>query len=305
LTAATPLRLSCRGVDVAVAGRTLVRALELEARGGEFIAVLGRNGVGKTLTLHTLAGIRAPSAGTVALDGRDLGGFPGRERARRLGLLPQLTEDPFPSTVFETALIGRHPHLPFWQWEDATDFALAREALAAVDLAALSERAVDSLSGGERRRLDIATLLAQDPAAYLLDEPTNHLDPRHRNDMLAVFRARADRGGLVIAALHDATLAARAADKALLLFGDGRWKFGDAVSILTESNLSELYEVPVGELAWRGQRVFVSAGALRRARRAGSDRAARRSSRECSSSRGRWAGRRGRSRVRLLPRRSR
>jgi iron complex transport system ATP-binding protein len=259
LTTAAPVRLSCRGVDVAVAGRILVHALDLEARGGEFIAVLGRNGVGKTLTLHTLAGLRAPSAGTIALDGRDLAGFPGRERAQRLGLLPQLTEDPFPSTVFETALIGRHPHLPFWQWEDATDFALAREALAAVDLAALSERAVDSLSGGERRRLDIATLLAQDPAAYLLDEPTNHLDPRHRNDMLGIFRARADRGGLVIAALHDATLAARAADKALLLFGDGRWKFGDAGSILTESNLSQLYEVTVAEVAWRGQRVFVSA----------------------------------------------
>jgi len=253
-------RLECRGVDVAVAvaGRTLVRALALEAQGGEFIAVLGRNGVGKTLTLHTLAGLRPPSSGTVTLDGRDLAAYPGRARARRLGLLPQLTEDPFPSTVFETALIGRHPHLPFWQWEDAADFALARDALAAVDLAGLSERAVDSLSGGERRRLHIATLLAQEPAVYLLDEPTNHLDPRHRNDMLAIFRARADRGGLVVAALHDATLAARCADKALLLFGDGRWRFGEAATILTDANLSELYEVPVGELAWRGRRVFVS-----------------------------------------------
>jgi iron complex transport system ATP-binding protein len=258
LSAGAAPRLECRGVDVAVAGRTLVRALELEAQGGEFIAVLGRNGVGKTLTLHTLAGLRPPSSGTVTLDGRDLVAYPGRARARRLGLLPQLTEDPFPSTVFETALIGRHPHLPFWQWEDAADFALARDALAAVDLAGLAERAVDSLSGGERRRLDIATLLAQEPAVYLLDEPTNHLDPRHRNDMLAIFRARADRGGLVVAALHDATLAARCADQALLLFGDGRWRFGEAATILTDANLSELYEVPVGELAWRGRRVFVS-----------------------------------------------
>ena len=259
LTEAGAPRLECRGVDVAVAGRMLVRGLTLEARGGEFIAVLGRNGVGKTLTLHTLAGLRPPSAGAVTLDGRDLASYPGRERARRLGLLPQLTEDPFPSTVIETALIGRHPHLPFWQWEDADDWALARQALAAVDLAALSERAVHSLSGGERRRLDIATLLAQDPAAYLLDEPTNHLDPRHRNAMLAIFRARADSGGIVVAALHDATLAARCADKALLLFGDGRWRFGEAAAILTDANLSELYEVPVAELAWRGQRVFVSA----------------------------------------------
>jgi len=246
-------------VDVAVAGRTLVRGLELAAQGGEFIAVLGRNGVGKTLTLHTLAGLRAPAAGAVALDGRDLAAWPGRERAQRLGLLLQLTEDPFPSSVFETALIGRHPHLPFWQWEDASDLATARDALAAVGLAEFAGRAVESLSGGERRRLDIATLLAQDASVCLLDEPTNHLDPRHRNEVLALFRGRADAGGLVIAALHDATLAARVADKALLLFGDGRWRYGEAATILSDVNLTELYDVPVGELAWRGQRVFVSA----------------------------------------------
>ncbi len=236
-----------------------MHGLELEAQGGEFIAVLGRNGVGKTLTLHTLAGLRAPAAGLVRLDGRDLAAWSGRERAQRLGLLLQLTEDPFPSTVFETALIGRHPHLPFWQWEDAGDLATARDALAAVGLDDIAERAVESLSGGERRRLDVATLLAQDAAVCLLDEPTNHLDPRHRGEVVSLFRARADAGGLGIAALHDATLAARAADTALLLFGDGRWRYGDAATILSDANLSELYDVPVGELAWRGQRVFVSA----------------------------------------------
>lgn len=251
-------RLACRSVDVEVAGRTLVSGLEFEARGGDFIAILGRNGVGKTLTLHTLAGLRAPAAGHVELDGRPLADWSHRERAQRLALLLQLTEDPFPSTVLETALIGRHPHLPFWQWEDDADYACARASLASVGLAELAARPVDSLSGGERRRLDVATLLAQDAPACLLDEPTNHLDPRHRNDVLAIFRARADAGGLAIAALHDATLAARVADKALLLFGDGRWQFGEAATTLSGENLSRLYEVPVGELDWRGQRVFVN-----------------------------------------------
>ncbi len=251
--------LACRAADVAVAGRRLVHGLEFAAGAGEFVALLGRNGVGKTLTLHTLAGLRAPAAGRVLLDSRDLADWGGRERARRIAVLPQLTDDPFPSTVLETALIGRHPHLPFWQWEDAGDHAAARTALAAVGLDAVAGRAVDSLSGGERRRLDVATLLAQDAAVCLLDEPTNHLDPRHRHEMLALFRARANAGGLVIAALHDPTLAASVADKALLLFGDGRWRYGEAAEILSAGNLSELYEVPVGELAWRGQRVFVSA----------------------------------------------
>ncbi len=259
LTESTAPLLATRALAVAVEGRSLVRALDLEMRGGELIVVLGRNGVGKTLTLHTLAGQRAPAAGSVLLDRLDIAGIAGRDRARRLALLPQTTEDPFPSTVFETTLIGRHPHLPFWQWENAEDFAAARSALAAVGLADLAGRAVESLSGGERRRLDIATLLAQDTAVCLLDEPINHLDPQHRNDVLRLFRARADAGGLVVASLHDATLAARYADRALLLHGDGRWQFGETATTLNAANLSDLYRVPVEELAHRGGRVFVSA----------------------------------------------
>ncbi|MFZ2508519.1 MAG: ABC transporter ATP-binding protein [Steroidobacteraceae bacterium] len=258
LSAGAGPRLSAAGVDIEVGGRKLVRQLTFAARSGEFIALLGRNGVGKTLTLHTLAGLRAPAAGSVELDGRKLAAWSGGERARRLALLPQTAEDPFPSTVFETALIGRHPHLPFWQWEGAGDFRSANAALAAVGLAALAARDVATLSGGERRRLEIATLLSQDAAVCLLDEPTNHLDPLHRNEVLELFRARASAGGIVIAALHDATLAARHADYALLLHGDGRWQYGDARSTLNAQNLSALYQVPVEELSARGKRVFVS-----------------------------------------------
>ena len=250
--------LAAQALDVAAGTLTLVRSLEFEAHGGEFVAVLGRNGVGKTLTLHTLAGLRPPSGGSVRLDARELAGWSGRDRARRLALLPQSVEDPFPSTVFEAALIGRHPHLPFWQWEGAEDLAAARMALAAVGLDAFADRAVDSLSGGERRRLDIAMLLAQDASVCLLDEPINHLDPQHRNEVLALFRARADAGGLVIASLHDATLAARFADRVLLLHGDGHWQAGEAASTLSAENLSVLYRVAVEEFALRGRRVFVS-----------------------------------------------
>ena len=251
-------QLAGRALDVAVNGRRLVSELDFVAEGGEFIAVLGRNGVGKTLTLHTLAGLRAPGAGVVELAGRGLAAWSGRERARRLALLPQTTEDPFPSTVFDTALIGRHPHLPFWQWEGPDDLASARAALAAVGLAGLETRSVESLSGGERRRLAIATLLAQDAAVCLLDEPTNHLDPQHRNEVLRLFRSRADAGRLIIATLHDATLAERYADRVLLLHGDGCWQYGATAATLTAENLSELYRVPVAELSWGGRRVFVS-----------------------------------------------
>ncbi len=254
-----PTSLSCRGLDVVAGERMLVSKLQLELRGGQFVAVLGRNGVGKTLTLHTLAGLRAPTAGEVLLEDRALSAWPGIARARRLSLLTQTSEDPFPATVLETALIGRHPHLPFWQMEGQDDHAIAAAALEEVGLTSFATRSVDTLSGGERRRLAVATLLTQDPANCLLDEPTNHLDPQHRLEVLELFSRRVQQGGLVLASLHDPTLAARYADSVLLLHGDGRWQFGPAAATLNADNLSALYGVAIVELSAGGRRVFVAA----------------------------------------------
>jgi iron complex transport system ATP-binding protein len=194
----------------------------------------------------------------VRLGEREISAWPRRELARSLGLLAQSSEDPFPSTVLETALIGRHPHLDFWQWESAADAALARAALKELDLGEREDRAIDTLSGGERRRLAIATILTQDPGVFLLDEATNHLDPHHQGEVLKCFRKRADHGHVVIASLHDATLAARFADRALLLYGDGSWNFGPVAEVLDAMHLSRLYRTPVHELEFRGRRVFVN-----------------------------------------------
>jgi len=250
--------LACRGLSVAVAGRKLVDSLDFEARPGRFVALLGRNGAGKTLTLHTLAGLRPAAGGEVLLDGRAVATWPPAERARRLALLPQSFEDPFPVTVLETALIGRHPHIGFWSWEGERDLAIVRQCLDEVGLAGCERRIVESLSGGERRRLAVASLLAQDAGVCLLDEPTNHLDPQHQLGVLQLFRERADGGKAIVASLHDPTLAARFADDALLLHGDGRWDFGPCPDVLTEERLSALYGSPLHEVAWRGRRVFVA-----------------------------------------------
>ncbi|MBB6094881.1 iron complex transport system ATP-binding protein [Povalibacter uvarum] len=250
--------LDVRGLDISVAGRTLVRSLDLSVSSGSVTALLGRNGAGKTLTLHTLCGLRAAEKGSISVAGQSLAQWPRKELARKLGLLAQTTEDPFPSTVMETALIGRHPHIDFWQWESDIDRSIAGTALEAVDLAGFAARDISTLSGGERRRAAIATLLAQDPELFLLDEPINHLDPPHQLDALRLFRARADAGRAVIMSLHDAGLAARFSDQAVLLFGDGDWLCGPTREILTETNIGRLYGVAVREVSWEGGRTFVA-----------------------------------------------
>jgi iron complex transport system ATP-binding protein len=250
--------LQARALRVRAGARTLLEEFDAAFGPHEFTAVLGRNGSGKTLTLHTLAGLRAPASGIVSLDGQPLGAIPRRQIARRIGLLLQDPEDSFASTALESVLIGRHPHLSAWQWEGPEDERVALAALARVDLADFAARRTDTLSGGEQRRLAIAGLLAQEPAIYLVDEPTNHLDPHHQLAVLEILRGTADRGATVIASVHDPTLAARFADRVLLIFGDGRWRLGPAPEILTGQALSELYATPIVELSAGARRVFVS-----------------------------------------------
>ncbi|HEY7638710.1 MAG TPA: ABC transporter ATP-binding protein [Steroidobacteraceae bacterium] len=250
--------LACTRLTVRVAGRALVRELELAICRGSVTAILGRNGAGKTMTLHTLAGLRAPAHGTVTLDGELLASWPRRALARKLGLLTQTTEDPFPSSVLDSVLVGRHPHIDFWRWESDADREIARAALASVAVAELAERDIGTLSGGERRRVALAMLLAQDPDVFLLDEPINHLDPHHQLDVLQLLRAKAHAGRTVVMSLHDAGLAARFSDHAVLLFGNGEWLSGPTAEVLTPQTMTKLYGVAVREITWAGGRTFVA-----------------------------------------------
>ncbi len=251
--------LAARGLDIGVDGRVLVRALDLDVRAGECVALLGRNGAGKSLTLHALAGLGGAGTGSIALDGQPLDGLPRRAIARRIGLLPQDLESGHSETALDTVLVGRHPHLPPWRWERDEDRRLARSMLARVGLGDLGRRTTATLSGGEQRRVAMATLLAQQPALFLLDEPTNHLDPHHQLAVLELFREHTHGGCSVVTTLHDPTMAARYADRAVLLFGDGRWLAGPVREVLTADNLSALYLVRIVEAEIGGRRVFVSA----------------------------------------------
>jgi iron complex transport system ATP-binding protein len=185
----------------------------------------------------------------VLLESRNIAELPRRLLARHLGMLQQHTVYVFDSSVLQTVLTGRHPHLGYWEREGPKDFEVAAAALRAVDLDGFDERSVTGLSGGEARRLAFATLMVQAPEIMLLDEPTNHLDLRHQAHVMGMIRQHCAQGANgALAALHDINLAARYCSHVLMLFGDGDWCAGPAPGMLSESTLERLYRCPVERL---------------------------------------------------------
>ncbi|GGY05325.1 ABC transporter ATP-binding protein [Paludibacterium paludis] len=249
--------LTARDLTLAQGERLLCRRLNLTVRPGEAWLVLGENGAGKSTLLAALAGWHAASHGEVLLDGAPIETVPARRRARRLGWMTQHDDSPFPVSVLEKLLTGVHPRRRRWEWESAEDLALARRLIEAMDLGGLEGRDIAALSGGERRRVSLATLFMQDTPLMLLDEPLSQLDLRHQQQMLALFaRERAAGRGLVVVG-HDPNHASAFASHVLLMAGDGEWQAGPRDSVLTAKALSALYRHPVREWTDGAERWFV------------------------------------------------
>lgn len=253
----TPSALAARRLSVRAGDQELVRELEFSLRPGELLAVLGRNGSGKSLLLHTLAGLRPVSSGSVELQGRQLAQQSRREIARRLALLPQDSDPPPQMQVFEWVLGGRFAHGNEWRWPNDTDRRITLDSLRRVQLESFAQRWLTTLSGGELRRASLATLLTQDAAVMLLDEPTNHLDPKQIAVVMQLARDACAAGAAIIVTLHDPQLALRWADSALLLQSDGRWQLGGASATLNAAALSATYQTPYVSLQAGGRTVLL------------------------------------------------
>jgi iron complex transport system ATP-binding protein len=250
--------LEADGLTLRAGPRTLFEQLSLRVAPGELWCVLGCNGSGKTSLLHALAGLRAPQAGMVRLGGRPLADWPPADAACLRGLLPQALHDAFAARVLDVVLLGRHPHLARWAWEDDEDRALALAALRVVDADGLAMRDVTTLSGGERQRVGIAALLAQQPLLLLLDEPVAHLDLRHQLIVLDHLAALVRDGRhAVVLSLHDLNLARRYATHALLL-GPGGPRLGPVAEVMTEEALGMAFGHPVTRAEVAGRTVFVA-----------------------------------------------
>jgi iron complex transport system ATP-binding protein len=236
------------GARHAYGSRVAVDGVSFAAREGEFVGLLGPNGAGKSTLIRLVAGLLAPSSGTVRLAGLDPHAAPRRQVARLCALVPQEPRLDWPFTVREVVMMGRSAHQGLLGVAGRDDLGAVEGALSACDLLHLAGRRVDALSGGERRRVFFARALAQEPRVLLLDEPTAFLDLAHQVAAMEMARLAA-RGGLcVVAVLHDLNLAAAACDR-LVALRDGRVAASGApAEVLTEERVREVWGVPV----WRG-----------------------------------------------------
>jgi len=231
------------GVCAGYAGRRVFDGISAEFPSGALTMLLGPNGSGKSTLLRLLGGA-LPFSGNAVLAGRPLRRLSSGQRGKLVGMVSQSPSLSFPFTVEEVVLLGRLPHrklLSGWTTEDRTR---AVEAAREMELDALLSRRVSSLSGGEKQRVLIAQVIAQQPEVFLLDEPSSALDPRHTLRLFRFLRKCAREGATVVAAVHDINLAAEYADSVCFLKNGRIEAFGDVEEALNDSVLSSVYDVP-------------------------------------------------------------
>ena len=233
-------------IHFAYKDRPVLQGLDMSAQGGELVGIVGTNGAGKTTLLRMISGVLAPSQGCISVNGTDLATLKAGQRARLVSVVPQNPQLPLSFRVLELVLMGRNPHLKLLQWEGRRDLAIARRSMELTDTWHLADRAVGSLSGGERQRALVATALAQDAPVLLLDEPTASLDLAHQTGVMDLVRdVQRRRGGTVVVAMHDLTLAAQYCDRLVMLDGGRSYAQGPPGTVLTIENISNVYGASV------------------------------------------------------------
>ncbi len=234
--------MAATGLSVRLARNVIVEGASLELRTGELVALLGPNGAGKTTLIRALAGV-LPAEGRVEIGDRPLAAFSLRERARRIAYLPQGHITHWPMDVASVVALGRHPHADAFARPTEDDRAAVRAALAATGLEPLASRSVTSLSGGERARVALARALATQASILLADEPTMSLDPRHQLVVMELLAQVAHGGTAVLAILHDLALAARFADRVLMMDRGRLVADGPARDVLTPETIATVFGV--------------------------------------------------------------
>ncbi len=219
--------------------------IELALARGRVLCLLGPNGSGKTTLMKTLLGLLPPQAGEVRLEGRDLSEWKPRERATRLAYVPQAAETFFDFSVVEMVEMGRTSHRGIFARPSRRDSDVARQALETLGIAALAERPIHRVSGGERQLALIARALATEAGMLVLDEPTANLDFGNQMRVLGEIARLRERGIAILLCSHDPGHALEVADEVLLIQEGKTFARGSPAEVVTDENLTRLYGIEV------------------------------------------------------------
>jgi iron complex transport system ATP-binding protein len=214
----------------------------LEAQEGEVIAILGPNGSGKSTLLKILSGILTPSSGKVFLNKKPLASYSKREKSTLLAYLPQTFSYDFPFTVQEFVEMGRAPYRSFFG-SGAKGEKVVSRALEKCGCEELASRFFTTLSGGEKQRVLLAQVFAQEAEVFILDEPISHLDIAHQLQILHILKEEAKEGKTIILSLHDLNLATQFAQRVFLLSEGKLAASGKPLDALAPKFLEEVFEV--------------------------------------------------------------
>lgn len=237
--------IEAHGISVRAGSATLVDDVSVAARPGDLVAIIGPNGAGKSTLLRVLAGDIDPAAGGVAIDGRPLADVDIPTRAEIRAMFSSDSEVAVPFSVWEVTMMGRHPRRRDPNNSAALDTAVVEQSLARMAVADLADRVHATLSSGERTRVGLARVFAQEAQVLLLDEPTTALDVGHEVMVMGEVRAEAAAQRAVVAVLHDLNAAARYATAIVAMHRGRVVATGAPQDVLTEALLSEVYGHPM------------------------------------------------------------
>jgi iron complex transport system ATP-binding protein len=253
--------LAASNVTVCIGAKAIVREASLVLNAGELVALVGPNGAGKTTLMRALAGL-IPALGSIMLQGKPLGTLTPRERARMVSYLPQGHIFHWPMSVESIVMLGRAPHGDAFSGASPDDRAAVAQAMATTETQIFAERAVTTLSGGEKARVALARALATRAPVLLADEPTAALDPRHQLVVMELLRIAARSGNAILAIMHDLTLAARFADRVLVM-NEGRIvAAGTPAEALAPERLAAVFGIEAATVAIGDKRVPIAGRAL-------------------------------------------
>ena len=246
------MALCAEGASLKIHHKTLLQATDLQLAAGEITAICGPNGAGKTSLLRVLSGDASPSAGAVSLNSQPLASWTATDRAQTLAVLPQHSSLEFAFAVEDVVVLGRTPHNSGYRH----DQQIVSAALAAVDGEQLRQRNYIELSGGEQQRVQLARVLAQlwessphGERHLLLDEPTASLDLAHQALLLAVLKDFAGQGVGICVVVHDLNLAARMADRLLIMQNGAIVASGSPAEVLQAELIARVFGVQVELIA--------------------------------------------------------